>query len=82
VLVNALGARLPAAGQHRLYFDFGTQTLDAGYEPFQRQMDEHLRRAGYRHNQDWLTLKFEGADHSESAWRERLHLPLTFLLAK
>lgn len=79
-LVDALGAALPPPGRHRLYFDYGTETLDADYEPWQRRMDEWLRAAGYREGQDWLTRKFEGAEHSERAWRERVHLPLAFLL--
>jgi len=29
---------------------------------------------------NWKTLKFEGMDHSETLWRERLHIPITFLL--
>jgi len=79
-LVDALGAALPPPGDHRIYFDFGTAGLDAGYEPFQRRMDDHMRAAGYREGEDWQTLRFPGADHNEAAWRARLHLPLAFLL--
>lgn len=71
---------LPAPGRQRFYFDYGTQTLDANYEPFQLQMDAILRDAGYISGQDFLTLKFEGADHSEDSWRKRVDLPLKFLL--
>lgn len=70
---------LPTAGRHRWYFDFGTETLDQHYEAWQREADEHLTEKGYRQPVDWLTLKFEGANHSEDAWRERLHRPLEFL---
>ena len=77
-MVNALGAALPSAGRHRLYFDFGTETLDADYEPWQRCMDEWLRTAGYREGRDGLTRKFEGAEHSERAWRERVHICLLY----
>jgi predicted alpha/beta superfamily hydrolase len=79
-LVDALGAALPPAGRHRLYFDFGTTGLDAEYEPLQQRMDMHLRAAGYQEGQDWRTLKFPGADHNEPAWRRRVHVPLRFLL--
>lgn len=78
MLVDYLGAHLPQAGAHRLYFDFGTATLDWNYEPFQRRMDEHLRAAGYREDVDWMTRKFEGAEHNEAAWRARVHIPLEF----
>lgn len=79
-LVDYLGAHLPPAGAHKLYFDFGTTTLDWNYEPFQRRMDDYTRAAGYRFGTDWLTRKFEGAEHNEAAWRARVHIPLEFLL--
>jgi len=79
-LVDFLGSRLPPAGQHRLYFDFGTATLDAAYEPYQHRMDGWLQAAGYQQGRDWLTRKFEGAEHSERAWRARVDIPLQFLL--
>jgi predicted alpha/beta superfamily hydrolase len=79
-LVDAMAAALPPPGRHRLYFDYGTETVDAAYEPFQQRMDHHLETAGYTRGVDWLTEKFPGADHSERAWRERVALPLRFLL--
>lgn len=79
-LVDFLGQRLPQAGQHRLYFDFGTETLDAAYEPYQCRMDGWLQAAGYQRGRDWLTQKFAGAEHSERAWRARVGIPLRFLL--
>jgi hypothetical protein len=43
-------------------------------------MDAHMAAAGYRCGVDWLTLKFEGAEHTEAAWRARVETPLRFLL--
>jgi predicted alpha/beta superfamily hydrolase len=80
LLVDLMGAHLPKPGSHKLYFDYGTATLDAGYEPFQLRMDGHLQAAGYTRGKDWTTLKFEGAEHNEAAWRARVHAPLRFLL--
>jgi len=80
ILVDGLAANLPTPANHKLYFDFGTAGLDEGYEPYQRRMDEHLRQAGYIENKNWLTCKFEGADHNEKDWRERVEIPLRFLL--
>jgi predicted alpha/beta superfamily hydrolase len=80
LLVDYLGRALPPAGRHRLYFDFGTAGLDAAYEPFQQRMDTFVRAAGYAHGRDWLTRKFEGGEHTEAAWRDRVHLPLGLLL--
>jgi predicted alpha/beta superfamily hydrolase len=79
-LVDYFGEAVPRPGNHRLYFDFGTGSLDHTYEPFQARMDGHLRRAGYKAGRDWLTRQFPGADHTESAWRERVEIPLAFLL--
>ncbi|GAA5526992.1 alpha/beta hydrolase-fold protein [Herpetosiphon gulosus] len=79
-LVRWFGQRLPKPNKHRLYFDFGTEGLDAEYEPYQREMDGWMQAAGYRQSRNWLTKKFVGADHSEHAWRERIELPLAFLL--
>lgn len=81
-LVAAMGAALPPAGVHRLYFDYGTAGLDAAYEPLQLQMNGLLRAAGYVEGIDLLTRKFDGADHNEAAWRARVELPLSFLLQR
>ena len=78
---NYMRTKLPDPKTHRFYFDYGTATLDAQYEPFQIQVDHILKEKGYS-TENWLTKKFEGADHSENAWRERLSIPFEFLLAK
>jgi predicted alpha/beta superfamily hydrolase len=70
----------PEAGSNRLYFDYGTESYDAAYEPYQQLMDETMRSKGYTEGRDWVTRKFHGASHRPSAWRDRLHIPLEFLL--
>jgi len=50
------------------------------YEPYQKQMDTVMEEIGYTRGVNWITRKFEGAEHSEVAWRGRLDIPLTFLL--
>ncbi|MEM9930077.1 MAG: alpha/beta hydrolase-fold protein [Bacteroidota bacterium] len=65
--------------EHRIYFDYGTETLDAHYEPHQLRVDSILRAKGYGADQ-WRSEKFPGAAHTEDAWRERLHIPLEWLL--
>ena len=69
----------PAAGSNRIYFDYGTETMDAFYESYQLKMDEVMREQGYRKNKDWMTQRFEGADHSPKSWSSRLLVPLKFL---
>lgn len=78
--IDYFAAHLPKAGAHRFYFDFGTRTLDEPYEPYQRRMDEAMIALGYVERQDFLSRKFEGAEHSERSWSERAHIPLQFLL--
>jgi enterochelin esterase-like enzyme len=75
-----LEKNLPAAGKHHLYFDHGDKNLDALYAPFQIKVDALVKSKGYRADVDWLTRVFPGADHNEPSWRERVEIPLTFLL--
>ena len=81
-VIDYAAKALPQAGQHRLYFDFGTAGLDAQYEPYQKRMDEVLRAHGYVEGRDWVTRRFEGADHDEASWKARLDVPLRFLLGR
>jgi predicted alpha/beta superfamily hydrolase len=82
VLVDYFADRLPDPSTHRLYFDFGTETLDHNYEGYQDRMDRAVETAGYTRGMNWTTRKYEGHDHSERAWRNRVHVPLQFLLNK
>lgn len=80
-LVMEMAEKLPDPETHKLYFDHGTEGLDALYEPYQKQMDKYLRDAGYVENRNCMSLRFAGAEHSERAWRARVRIPLSFLLA-
>ncbi len=75
-----LNDNLPDPKNHKLYFDYGTETLDAYYEEFQLIADSIIRSGGYT-STNFQTKKFEGDAHDERAWNRRLHIPLTFLLA-
>ncbi len=79
LMFDYLKNNLPDPQRHKLYFDFGTETLDSLYEPFQDQADLVIREKGYT-SENWTTKKFPGANHSENAWKERLDIPLLFLL--
>ena len=76
-----LKQNLPNPKDHKLYFDFGTATLDALYEPLQNEVDLIMKQKGYDSNH-WMTQKFEGENHSELAWQKRLHIPFQFLFGK
>jgi enterochelin esterase-like enzyme len=69
----------PPQDHHKIYFDYGTATLDALYEPYQLLVDSIIQLKGF--DKDWTTLKLEGADHSENSWRSRLDKPINFLLS-
>jgi enterochelin esterase-like enzyme len=78
--IDWLSTNLPRAGAQRLYFDHGTAALDGLYAPFQARVDALLATLGYRIGTDLESRVFEGAEHNEAAWRERLGIPLSFLL--
>ncbi len=80
IMIDYLKKNLPAPENHKFYFDFGTETLDAQYEPFQIKADEVMSIAGYEEGKNWITKKFPGEGHTEKAWRKRVHIPLKFLL--
>jgi predicted alpha/beta superfamily hydrolase len=79
--LNYMKQNLPSPMTNKLYFDYGDQTLDAMYEPFQKEADSIMMAKGYS-AKNGMTQKFPGADHSEKSWAERLDVPLVFLLGK
>lgn len=66
----------------KIYFDYGTETLDGMYEPFQLRVDSALASNGFVQGNNWTTKKFPGAAHDEKSWAKRLHIPLKFALSK
>jgi len=72
-----LEQNLPDPASHVIYFDHGTETLDALYPPLQQKIDSILMKQYPQDN--WASFKIEGADHSERAWNARLDIPLRFL---
>jgi enterochelin esterase-like enzyme len=76
-----LKTHLPSPKNHKIYFDYGSETLDAMYKPYQTQADDMMKAAGYT-EANWITREFPGANHSEKSWRKRLDVPVLFLLGK
>ncbi len=72
---------LPAPDSHRIYFDCGTETLDALYPPLQKKADRIFMSKGY-HEKNFSSIIFTGTDHSEKSWKSRIHIPLIFLMGK
>jgi len=73
-----LMAKLPNPKTHKVYFDFGTETLDAEYVRYEKDVNEILKAKGFGLSNS-KNLKFENADHTENSWNKRLEIPLQFL---
>ncbi len=78
---NYIQKNLPDPKTHKIYFDYGDQTLDALYPPLQKRIDEIISSKGYS-SKNWITRFFPGENHSEKAWSKRLDIPFMFLLKK
>ncbi len=74
-----LEENLPLAKTHKIYFDYGTRTLDKFYLPYQHRVDEVLKLKGFDETNS-RNLKFEDHDHSENSWNQRFQIPAEFLL--
>lgn len=72
---------LPDPLKHKIYFDYGTENLDASYGKHQIKVDEIMKLKGFNQS-SWMTKKYEGHDHSETSWNKRLHIPFQYLIGK
>jgi enterochelin esterase-like enzyme len=75
-----LAPALAGPKSHRLYFDHGTETLDAVYARYQKRIDAIIARRGYRQGVNWISRNFPGQAHNEKSWASRVDIPLRFLL--
>jgi enterochelin esterase-like enzyme len=79
--IQYMRAKLPVKQSTKLYFDHGDQELDELYPALQARVDSFF----YNNNTwgvEYMSKAFPGAGHRESFWRERLDVPLEFLLRK
>jgi len=76
-----MSQNLPNPKNHKIYFDYGTETLDAGYIKYAYRVDEVLKAKGYT-QQNSRNLKFEGENHSEASWQKRIPIPIEFMFGK
>jgi predicted alpha/beta superfamily hydrolase len=72
---------LPNPKNHKIYFDYGTETLDASYLKYEYRVDEVLQSNGYT-TENYKSLKFEGENHSEASWQKRINIPIEFMFGK
>jgi pimeloyl-ACP methyl ester carboxylesterase len=75
-----LAPALPDPKSHKLYFDHGSETLDAVYARYQDRVDEVVARRGYRQWANTLSLSFPRQKHNEISWASRVAVPLQFLM--
>ncbi len=81
-ILKDIAAGLTVPKDVRYWFDFGTEGLDAQYEPVHEAVREWLLGQGLVEGRDFVVRKYEGANHNEASWRARLDDPLTFLFGK
>lgn len=79
---NYFSSHLPNPQNHFIYFDYGTAKLDSLYPPHQQKIDSIMQAKGYAQNINWITRKFNGAEHSEAFWRQRFGSILEILQPK
>lgn len=76
--VDTLADQLPDRQTHRLWVDYGDQTLDQFYAPYAQRFEERARKNGWH---DSLSVRaFPGTAHNEASWRSRFPEVLDFLL--
>jgi len=74
-------SNLPRHTSGKIYFDYGSETPDSIYKPYQQLVDTIMKKAGYT-SENRITREFEHEDHSERSLSRRIHIPLEFLLGK
>ena len=72
---------LPNPKYHKIYFDMGTETLDAQYGTFHWEMNTIMRKKGYNKNA-YMQKVYKGDEHTEIAWSRRFNVPITYMLAE
>lgn len=78
---NYVAQHLPETNGSLIYMDHGTKAFDKDYGKYQELLDSVFRSNGWD-EEHYKSLVFEGHSHNETAWSQRLHHPLLFLLAK
>jgi hypothetical protein len=74
-----LKANLPADAEHLLYMDRGDCAIDSEYAESQAAINEMIATLDWP-QENYMYRYFPGKSHSEDDWRERLDIPVKFLL--
>lgn len=70
--------KLPPFQTHRIYFDYGTESMDKYYEVHQKTVDNIMKSKNYN-AKTWISKKYQGAAHIEKSWQQRFDQVLLFL---
>ena len=76
---NYVKDKLPEANSCLIYMDRGDVELDGTYAASQYALDKMITGLGWDSNH-FESLVFEGNQHMETYWAQRLHYPLMFIL--
>ena len=74
-----LDANLGAPVGRRVWMDHGTEMLDSYYAPWQVFVAEDFKRLGWVEGTDFTARVYQGAEHDENFWRERMPEMLRWL---
>lgn len=77
-LIKYIDSNIDNLDDHKLYFDFGTESLDQYYSQPQKKIDKIFKD----NKKTFKTLKFDGHSHEEKYWSLRFESALDFLIAK
>jgi enterochelin esterase-like enzyme len=64
--------------KNKFYFDYGTQTLDSFYAPYQQQID--ILFTNKQKQGKYFSKQFVGDAHNEMSWANRMHIPLEWMI--
>jgi predicted alpha/beta superfamily hydrolase len=79
-MIEYLRTHIPLPGNYRIYVDYGVEEKIGNYKHYIKELNELAKLKNYHMNENWLMARFPGAEHAEAAWRDRLDVPLKFLL--
>lgn len=74
------GLKVPSGA--RLWFDYGTEGLDAEYGPTHQAVKDWLAAQNLVEGRDYVIREYDGLTHNEASWRARLKDPLRFLFGE
>lgn len=73
---------MPSPENHKIWFDHGTEGLDKMYTNHQLNVNFEMEKAGYILGDNYQSKVYDGADHNETSWANRLDDIFAYLLSK